>query len=236
MSDPIFMIPVTEAQLAVLRSCTAKAAPIDRKKPINIFTLGTLLDQVKADGPVKPEDTTSAAFTFTAFNRPMTDEDMADALEHLAGMIRDGFTSGDMNGAGWWSVSNLSDAEDDDATGWTGEDVPELRLERGNIAVTLEYIGEGNDGDYDPDDAGDEPLMRVGVQRLEDGKWDEVEDSSYCTQISARGSEAGKGLALEYIIAQLPQTGSVKKIMERMSWIELTTQDGDSPDFSRVPA
>lgn len=166
----------------------------------------------------------------------ITADELADALQTLiAGQIANGFTSGDANGLGWWTVEGLAD-EDDAKPEFDGSEVPELRIERGNVAVTLEYIGEGSDGDYDPHDSGDEPLMRIGVQRLENGKWDEVEDSSYCTQISARASEEGKALALEYVIAQVPETGSVKRLMERMSWIELTTQDGDEPDFSRVPA
>lgn len=175
-------------------------------------------------------------FVFETRGDDITADDLSDILETLiAGQIANGFTSGDANGAGWWTVEALADEDAASAT-FDPETVPELRLERGDVAVTLEYIGEGNDGDYDPDDAGDEPLMRIGVQRRVDGTWEDVEDSSYCTQISARASEAGKGLALEYVIAQVPATGSVKRLMERMSWIELTTQDADSPDFSRVPA
>ncbi|USN15602.1 hypothetical protein KIKIMORA_04840 [Brevundimonas phage vB_BpoS-Kikimora] len=115
-------------------------------------------------------------------------------------------------------------------------DAPELREENGDDAVMLEYIGEGADGDYDQTDPGDEPLMRVSVERKgADGAWEYVEDSSYCTRISARASEAAKRLALLYILNGLP-SGSVKRYMERMSWIEVTPQDGDSPDFSNIPA
>lgn len=113
---------------------------------------------------------------------------------------------------------------------------PSLRLERGDVAVILDFEGEGASGDYDPTDSGDEPLMRVAVERKGADGWDYVEDSSYCTQISARASEAGKILALAYILNGLSSEGSVKRYMERMSWIELTVADGDSPDFSRVPA
>ncbi|UTC28492.1 hypothetical protein GURKE_04900 [Brevundimonas phage vB_BpoS-Gurke] len=114
-------------------------------------------------------------------------------------------------------------------------DAPDLREENGDDAVILEYIGEGFQGDYDPTDPGDEPLMRVSIERRGPDGWAYVEDSSYCTQISARASEAGKRLAMTYILNSLP-SGSVKRYMERMSWIELTVQDGDSPDFSRVSA
>ncbi|UTC28651.1 hypothetical protein MARCHEWKA_01380 [Brevundimonas phage vB_BpoS-Marchewka] len=113
---------------------------------------------------------------------------------------------------------------------------PSLRLERDDVAVILDFEGEGASGDYDPTDSGDEPLMRVAVERRINDVWEFVEDSSYCTQISARASEAGKILALSYILNGLSSEGSVKRHMERMSWIELTVADGDSPDFSRVPA
>lgn len=115
-------------------------------------------------------------------------------------------------------------------------EAPDLRLERGDVAVTLEWIGEGADGDYDPTDPGDEPLMRIGVERRANGEWEAVDDASYCTNISARASQKGMILAMQYVLEQVPAEGSVKRLMERMSWIELTTQDGDSPDFSRVPA
>ncbi|UTC29097.1 hypothetical protein BAMBUS_00140 [Brevundimonas phage vB_BpoS-Bambus] len=113
---------------------------------------------------------------------------------------------------------------------------PSLRLERDDVAVILDFEGEGASGDYDPTDSGDEPLMRVAVERRINDVWEFVEDSSYCTQISARASEAGKILAMSYILNGLSSEGSVKRHMERMSWIELTVADGDSPDFSRVPA
>jgi hypothetical protein len=113
---------------------------------------------------------------------------------------------------------------------------PDLRLERGDVAVTLEWIGEGSDGDYDPTDSGDEPLMRIGVERRVNGAWEAVDDASYCTNISARASQKGMVLAMQYVLEQVPAAGSIKRLMERMSWIELTRQDGDSPDFSRVPA
>lgn len=145
-------------------------------------------------------------------------------------------------GRGWQKVHYLQTANGEiynvapyDPEPLTGTPVGELRVERDGVAVTLEYIGEGQDGDYDPEDEGDEPLMRIGVERLVDGVWEEVEDSSYCTQISVNGSEVGKKKVLEYVLAQVPQTGSVKRLMEAMSWIELIAQDGDEPDYSRVP-
>ena len=136
-----------------------------------------------------------------------------------------------------WAVA-AADLLPDAPTGAAALDfeAPDLRLERGDVAVTLEWIGEGASGDYDATDSGDEPLMRIGVERRANGEWEAVDDASYCTNISARASQKGMILAMQYVLEQVPAEGSIKRLMERMSWIELTTQDGDSPDFSRVPA
>lgn len=48
-------------------------------------------------------------FKLDAFHGPLTADEMADVLDTLADMIRDGFTSGDANGVGWWDVSGLSE-------------------------------------------------------------------------------------------------------------------------------
>lgn len=110
MAEPIFMIPATADQLAAIRSAVCKGAPTSLKNPNSIFALTALIDKAKADGPAE-EPTDKPEFTFTAYGQ-MTDDDLGDVLEGLADMVRDGYTSGDAQGAGWWSVSNLTDADD----------------------------------------------------------------------------------------------------------------------------
>lgn len=59
-----------------------------------------------------------ATLTFKAFKAPLGSDEMADRLELIAKQIREGYTSGDAHGAGWWSVEGLeedsSDLEDED--------------------------------------------------------------------------------------------------------------------------
>lgn len=47
---------------------------------------------------------TTAVFKLDAFRKPATADDIAEALEMLAGMIREGYTSGDANGMGHWTL------------------------------------------------------------------------------------------------------------------------------------
>lgn len=76
------------------------------------------------------------------------------------------------------------------------EDI-EVVSENGLVKVTLEYIGEGLCGDYDPADPDDRPLLRYNLSRLNDGNdsledvaedcgsdWWAVIDGSYCTLLS----------------------------------------------------
>lgn len=58
-----------------------------------------------------------------------------------------------------------------------------LILEREDFRVTLDYVGEGVCGDYDPDDEQDEPRLRFYCDKLSRayGEWCEVDDASYCT-------------------------------------------------------
>ena len=73
----------------------------------------------------------------------------------------------------------------------------EVVSSNGLVKVTLEYLGEGVDGDYngDPDDV---PFLRVSLSRKNDGnekledvaeddndEWSAVTDGSYCTLLPA---------------------------------------------------
>lgn len=60
-----------------------------------------------------------------------------------------------------------------------------LTLERDGFRVTMEHIGEGYNGEYDPEDEQDERLLRFYCDTVEPvtGAWVEVEDASYCTML-----------------------------------------------------
>ena len=89
-----------------------------------------------------------------------------------------------------------------------------------NVSVELEDIGEGLSGDYDPNDKDDIPLLRFTV--LKDGE--PVEDASYCTQVPTdiTPTEATNVLAtiMNEVAEPLAQGYSIKKMCERLSWID----------------
>jgi hypothetical protein len=93
------------------------------------------------------------------------------------------------------------------------------QIVRGNTKVELEWIGEGWEGDYDPTDPDDKRLLRFSVARFIDGEWQDVDDSSYCTQIPADAGDEVIYRALAHIESMLPEDGSIKKLCERLSWI-----------------
>ena len=89
-----------------------------------------------------------------------------------------------------------------------------------NVSVELEDIGEGLSGDYDPNDKDDIPLLRFTV--LKDGE--PVDDASYCTQVPTdiTPTEATNVLAtiMNEVAEPLAQGYSIKKMCERLSWID----------------
>jgi hypothetical protein len=97
----------------------------------------------------------------------------------------------------------------------------------GRVRVTLEYIGEGYNGDYNPEDSEDEPLIRFTVDKREPGAdyWEAVDDASYCTQLSIFLPRQQLESIARSILAEVTDpvlSGySIKKLCERLSWIEV---------------
>lgn len=48
-------------------------------------------------------------FSFDTRDGNLNAEDLADSLEFIAGQLREGYLTGDAQGAGWWTVANLKD-------------------------------------------------------------------------------------------------------------------------------
>lgn len=96
----------------------------------------------------------------------------------------------------------------------------------GLIKVVLEYIGEGYQGDYDPEDAEDEPLLRYSLyQKDDDGVWDDVDCGSYCTYLSIN-DDRYKLVQVANTILRLVQDGLTsdnhqKFLYERLSHIDI---------------
>lgn len=105
-----------------------------------------------------------------------------------------------------------------------------IESQDGRFRACFTYIGEGWHGDYDPEDPTDSPLLRFDVQ-TSDPEWVRCDDASidagwywvdsYCTQVRANvvtGEQAET--LLRSIVGRLNgETGSVKKILEELSWI-----------------
>jgi hypothetical protein len=108
----------------------------------------------------------------------------------------------------------------------------------GKVKVTLEDIGEGYEGDYNPNDPTDVPLLRMDVMAhksvendyAEDGgdDWKQMSDSSYCTFLPVNDAESAHA-ALKVIMDNVKEKvlagQSIKKICERLSWLSPTSME-----------
>lgn len=95
----------------------------------------------------------------------------------------------------------------------------DMELIRGNRKVGLYDIGEGWNGDYDPNDPNDEALLRFDIYELVNGEWEPLPDASYCTAIPVSTHPATIRLALEIIMKETAERDNVKKVAERLSWL-----------------
>jgi hypothetical protein len=96
----------------------------------------------------------------------------------------------------------------------------ELEFIRGKYKVVWEYIGEGNDGDYDPTDVTDEPLLRFSCFKRADelAQWEEIPCSSYCTRCPVSTPKAILKLFARSILDACEQP-SPKRRLEELSWL-----------------
>lgn len=102
-----------------------------------------------------------------------------------------------------------------------------MELTKGDVCIEWAALGEGLCGDYNPNDPDDVELLRFYVQRKTDGEWEDVEDASYCTCFPASATEDEMRKGLEYLMDNFYNAvisgDSVKKLGERLSWINLST-------------
>jgi len=98
-----------------------------------------------------------------------------------------------------------------------------MELIKNNVKVEWVELGEGFSGDYDPDDPDDVELLRFDVSVLIDKEWVDPGDASYCTLFPVNESDEIKMKALKLIMDEVyewaSQGYSVKKLCERLSWI-----------------
>lgn len=99
-----------------------------------------------------------------------------------------------------------------------------MQVEKYGIVVELHHIDEGLNGDYDPNDSFDKPLLRFFVFQRQDGELVELDSCSYCTLLSDNLPDDLKRKAANYLLDRITHTistgGSLKKECERLSWID----------------
>jgi hypothetical protein len=105
------------------------------------------------------------------------------------------------------------------------DDFKDITVSERGVLVGIEYIGEGECGDYNPADPDDKPLVRFWVSRKVGRRWEFVEDSSYCTGIPATTPRSQLRLHAERILSivgdDVRNGESIKRTCERLSWAEL---------------
>lgn len=110
----------------------------------------------------------------------------------------------------------------------TISDYYELHSTDGLTKVTFSDCGEGYWGDYNPDDPDDVGLLRFDVYyRQPDGWWEPANDASYCTQVPIETEPATVERLLAVILTEVhgkvdAHGGGVKKVCERLSWMDST--------------
>ena len=96
-------------------------------------------------------------------------------------------------------------------------------LTDGNLRVVIEWIGEGWEGDYNPEDPVDEPLVRFYCDHKKGKRWEEIDSASYCTCMRATHPRKVYTWMARQIMDVLDRTlregGSVKQAMSLMSWL-----------------
>ena len=102
----------------------------------------------------------------------------------------------------------------------------QYELIKDTVRITLDDVcGEGWNGDYDPNDPDDEPLLRFYVDVWDDehNEYVPVSNGSYCTRLPANINTQDANSALVALMRELGDNAangySIKKSAERMSWI-----------------
>jgi hypothetical protein len=98
----------------------------------------------------------------------------------------------------------------------------EVRLNDIKVELTND-CHEGVDGDFDPKNPYDLPLLRFYVSEKVKGRWEPIEDTSHCTQIPAttpRTEQRRLAKIICRVVYNYHKSGvSLKKICEGLSWI-----------------
>ena len=111
------------------------------------------------------------------------------------------------------------------------QEFQDLEMIRGNIKLVWEHLGEGQEGDYDPTDPTDQPLLRFSIfwRENESAEWEELGDSSYCTGLVTNTPETKLKAYGEKILESLPTTQDkpigYRRRLQAWSWLGITKED-----------
>jgi len=95
------------------------------------------------------------------------------------------------------------------------------------VMVEWTNLGEGIEGDYNPDDPEDIALLRfdISVKAKDEEDWSGVDGGSYCTQVPVDTDPKILKDGLEMIMDEIFEAGaeehSIRRAGERMSWISV---------------
>lgn len=100
----------------------------------------------------------------------------------------------------------------------------QFRHEGRNFAVSVEWLGEGEEGDFQPLEPRDQPLLRFDAQKnigIVDNVWEDLDNGSYCTQVPAYAPREILEAMPRYLVARLEAEGGnyPKRLMEQLSWV-----------------
>jgi hypothetical protein len=109
-----------------------------------------------------------------------------------------------------------------------------MEIIKGRVRVEWVDLGEGLDGDYDPDDPNDVALLRFDVSwKNLQGEWEAADDASYCTDVPTATPLPVQQRLLEILMDEvyepLTDRHSIKKLCERLSWISPNWVDDKTP-------
>jgi hypothetical protein len=107
----------------------------------------------------------------------------------------------------------------------------DIALIKGDVKVSLEDIGEGWNGDYNPNDPDDQKLFRFSVWKSDGDPdfWTEVDGASYCTRLEVGVAEPDLIVALKFLMDKfytpVMAEQSIRILAQQMSWLDQETID-----------
>lgn len=128
----------------------------------------------------------------------------------------------DTNGDSWF--------EEDVQAVFDDGDSPDVVMSLSNEQLRTDWYDadEGYNGDYNPDDPEDEPLLRFDVYYKNAAcEWEAVEDASYCTCMSLNAPKSTLRRALAAIFNEYSRydvrNDSVKHVGEELTYMSAST-------------